>query len=362
MQDNNKKKNICDILKFEGIMSGGFGIAPRIVMRDQRLSIESKAIYSYFQSFAGNRESAFPSRETILNDLGISKSRYYKYLNQLVELDYIRIEREETDGWKGRNIYVIVSNPESESVMPSKTRRKGMPADDQHTKETVNGKPHYQSKAIPKTIKKPESDRKASSSLGKVENKWSSLADQLKIDELFSKYPEDKSELNIIYSVIKDMIQSEEIKISGTVKRREAILDVVHQLTYKHIIFVLKNTQKHRKEIKNKKSWIQTCLINSIYENEEDLDAVIRNFAGKKEETKESSSLLKKRAQQQDREIIAQHPYLAQRDERLRRLLSQKARAVIQGSSQKDQLELDIETVTNEMRQYVATKNLRIKI
>lgn len=23
-----KEKNICDILKFEGIMSGGFGIAP----------------------------------------------------------------------------------------------------------------------------------------------------------------------------------------------------------------------------------------------------------------------------------------------------------------------------------------------
>ena len=157
------------------------------------------------------------------------------------------------------------------------------------------------------------------------------------------------------------MIQSEEIKISGTVKRREAILDVVHQLTYKHIIFVLKNTQKHRKEIKNKKSWIQTCLLNSIYENEEDLDAVIRNEETK-ESNREQSSLLKKRAQQQDREIMAQHPYLAQRDERLRRLLSQKARAVIQGSSQKDQLELDIETVTNEMRQYVADKNLGIKI
>lgn len=113
-----KEKNICDILKFEGIMSGGFGIAPRIVMRDHRLSIEAKAIYAYFQSFAGNRESAFPARDTILNELSISKTRYYKYLNQLIEYDYIRVEREENDGWKGRNIYVIVSNPESDNSEP----------------------------------------------------------------------------------------------------------------------------------------------------------------------------------------------------------------------------------------------------
>ena len=118
-----KEKNICDILKFEGIMSGGFGIAPRIVMRDHRLSIEAKAIYAYFQSFAGNRESAFPARDTILNELSISKTRYYKYLNQLIEYDYIRVEREENDGWKGRNIYVIVSNPESEnSESPAKVK------------------------------------------------------------------------------------------------------------------------------------------------------------------------------------------------------------------------------------------------
>ena len=120
-----KEKNICDILKFEGIMSGGFGIAPRIVMRDHRLSIEAKAIYAYFQSFAGNRESAFPARDTILNELSISKTRYYKYLNQLIEYDYIRVEREENDGWKGRNIYVIVSNPESDnSEPPAKENKK----------------------------------------------------------------------------------------------------------------------------------------------------------------------------------------------------------------------------------------------
>ena len=57
MTDN--KKNICDILKFEGIMSQGFGVAPRIVMRDKRLTVEAKAIYCYFQSFAGSSEAAF---------------------------------------------------------------------------------------------------------------------------------------------------------------------------------------------------------------------------------------------------------------------------------------------------------------
>ena len=110
-----EQKNICDVLKSEGIMSNGFGMAPRIVMCDQRLSIEAKALYAYFQSFAGSIGTASSLRKTILQELNISKNRYYKYLNQLIECDYIRVTREETNGFKGRNVYVIVSNPASEN-------------------------------------------------------------------------------------------------------------------------------------------------------------------------------------------------------------------------------------------------------
>ena len=185
-----QKENICDILKFEGIMSGGFGIAPRIVMRDHRLSIEAKAIYAYFQSFAGNRESAFPARDTILNELSISKTRYYKYLNQLIEYDYIRVEREEKDGWKGRNIYVIVSNPESDNSEPpakktKKTVQKQKRADKQQFTST-----EAENHLSQKTETKREVNDKDSSQR--------SLARQLQIDELISKYPEYKADIKTI--------------------------------------------------------------------------------------------------------------------------------------------------------------------
>lgn len=89
-------KTFENILEIEGINAKGFGTIAKLVMIDQRLTIESKAIYSYFCSYADTGLSAFPSGSKIIYDLKISKTRYYKHFDLLVELGYIsdKIKRE----------------------------------------------------------------------------------------------------------------------------------------------------------------------------------------------------------------------------------------------------------------------------
>lgn len=86
--------NSQDELKIEGILSKGYGLSPKLVMRDKRLTVEAKAIYAYMASFAGNGFTAFPSVSLILSDLVISKDRFYKHRKLLIELGYIEVKQE----------------------------------------------------------------------------------------------------------------------------------------------------------------------------------------------------------------------------------------------------------------------------
>lgn len=101
-----------DILKVQGIYANGYGILSKMVMRDKRLHIIARAIYSYIATYAGAGETAFPGRDLICKDLGINKNTYTKYLGQLKDYDYIRIEQSVGEkGTFGNNIFTIVSVP-----------------------------------------------------------------------------------------------------------------------------------------------------------------------------------------------------------------------------------------------------------
>ena len=89
------------------IRDTGFGQVKRSVMRDKSLSIEAKAIYAYFCGFAGNDTKAYPLRDTIVDELGISLKRYYKYLKELQARGIIKIQTIKTDSGFKRNIYYI---------------------------------------------------------------------------------------------------------------------------------------------------------------------------------------------------------------------------------------------------------------
>ena len=89
----------------------GYGLIPKQVMQDRRLSVEAKAIYAYFCSYAGAGETAFPGVEKILYDLGIGRTRYYKHLDSLKELGYLQVKQEHGDKSQFlRNIYTLTDD------------------------------------------------------------------------------------------------------------------------------------------------------------------------------------------------------------------------------------------------------------
>ena len=99
-----------NVLSLGNVMAQGYGIVPKVTMRDTRLSIESKAIYAYLCSFAGAGNTAFPSRELICHELNISINRFNKYKNELVAKGYITIKRERLENGFSKNIYTLIHN------------------------------------------------------------------------------------------------------------------------------------------------------------------------------------------------------------------------------------------------------------
>lgn len=293
---NNSERTICDILRFEGVMSNGFGLAPRIVMRDKRLTVEAKAIYCYFQSFAGNSDQAFPKRQTILEDLGMSKDRYYRHLQLLIDCDYIRVERQKDENnWKGRNIYTVVANPQ---------------ACNEDTE-----------------MKKPEPGERKKTPKPRMKSPTGKLYTALEIDRLIKEKPEDKADILKIFTAIKDLAAADEVVISKSTFKKETVLEKLELLSYKNVAAVLVLLKENRANIKNKRRWIQSCLLNSLYDSEADLEKIIAKGKRKEKKTQQMTEL----AVEKDY-IYKEHPAIAEQEDYIRSLLSQRAKMQINGN------------------------------
>lgn len=96
-----------DIIKGIQINSAGFGTISKLAMQDRRLHIMAKAIYAYFNSYAGAGDTCFPSRKKICYDLGISADTFGKYLKQLCEYGYIKAQQVKENGRFSHNVYTI---------------------------------------------------------------------------------------------------------------------------------------------------------------------------------------------------------------------------------------------------------------
>jgi hypothetical protein len=89
-----------------------FGIVYKRVMIDEKLSIESKAIYAYLCTFAGNKNIAYPSESLICCHLRIGRNRFYKYLKELKDAGYIIIHKhKDKNNQFQNNVYEIVGEP-----------------------------------------------------------------------------------------------------------------------------------------------------------------------------------------------------------------------------------------------------------
>lgn len=97
-----------DELRLNGVMSRGYGVMPKSVMQDSRLTIEAKAIYAYIASFAGAGTTAFPGKKKIAEDLRISEERLYTHRKLLIKYGYITVHQERGPGGTlGKTVYTL---------------------------------------------------------------------------------------------------------------------------------------------------------------------------------------------------------------------------------------------------------------
>lgn len=116
MNDNGlPTENLPDILEIKGINAKGYGIMPKLVMQDSRLTIEAKAIYAYIVSF--DTSETFPSLKQILKDLNIlniSENRFYKHRKLLLDYNFLTLKQvKNPQGVIIKNNYELVANPKA---------------------------------------------------------------------------------------------------------------------------------------------------------------------------------------------------------------------------------------------------------
>ena len=86
----------------------GYGILHKSVMLDTELSLQAKAVFAYLVTYAGNGDVAFPSRELMCYHLNVNNHTLGKYLKELKEQGYIKIEQVKEDGKFSHNVYTLI--------------------------------------------------------------------------------------------------------------------------------------------------------------------------------------------------------------------------------------------------------------
>ena len=133
-------EELKDVLKVQGVRFKGYGILPKAVMQDKRLTAYSKCIYAYFCTYAGAGTTAFPGVKKICNDLCISEDTFRKHMKLLKDYDYIGVEQVKcAKGKFSRNIYTLVENPSPQT--PVKTEIEPSPKSADTDKNRNSKKP-----------------------------------------------------------------------------------------------------------------------------------------------------------------------------------------------------------------------------
>lgn len=77
-----------------GVYNAGYGIVPKVVLKNGSLSPEAKAIYVYLSIHSkSNFGTSFimPTEQRICSDLGIARVRYYKHRKKLEECGFLKM-------------------------------------------------------------------------------------------------------------------------------------------------------------------------------------------------------------------------------------------------------------------------------
>lgn len=111
-------------LAFTGLKMAGYGMIPRAVMYDSRLSVTAKVLYAYLASFSGAGKVAFPAKSYIQRHLGIGDSTYKTNMRALTSTNYVTVIQRHVNGKLSSNDYYLNDNPDEAAVLAPEVARK----------------------------------------------------------------------------------------------------------------------------------------------------------------------------------------------------------------------------------------------
>lgn len=111
-------------LAFTGLKMAGYGMIPRAVMYDSRLSVTAKVLYAYLASFSGAGKVAFPAKSYIQRHLGIGDSTYKTNMRALTSANYVTVIQRHVNGKLSSNDYFLNDKPDETAVLAPEVARK----------------------------------------------------------------------------------------------------------------------------------------------------------------------------------------------------------------------------------------------
>lgn len=271
-----------DLLKVQGINEKGFGMIPKLVMQDKRLTVESKAIYGYFCSYAGSGQTAFPSRDRIIADLGMSVKRYYHHLNLLKKHGYIAIEQVKESGKFKRNLYTLLqiipcgkNNHTEKNDIPCSRfahTQNAYTQNDHINNNSIKNKQSFKniSQSCPSEKEDRQDEDKTDDITKKIEAYTELIKDNISYSDLAISNPYDMHFVDEVISIIIDTVLTEgkTVRIGGEDKPRVLVTSTLLKLNYGDIELVIGQFKSVTERIRKKKQYILTMLYNSRLEGD----------------------------------------------------------------------------------------------
>lgn len=289
---------ISDVLQVVGINSQGFGIYPKLVARDISLTIEAKAIYAYFVSFAGAGTTAFPKVDTICHDLSISKDRYYRHFKLLQAGGYVTADQKKVAGKFSHNVYTLMTdiiNPKDpQDLQPcpqNKDTVKSAPCpcfeDTQNKDSNSNSIKNNNTKILsflPEEGKK-EKEKKVFEKKQKVGNSEPAVFIDKELDDMAIKMIYEQCELDwldldkdypgmddAVRDAISDMYNSVDgIVVKQTRKAQDIVRSVLMKMTADSVRYAVDAiklvAQRGITEVRNPKKYLMAALYDAQVES-----------------------------------------------------------------------------------------------
>jgi biotin operon repressor len=116
------------------ILRSGFASFPYLVMEDKRLSIGGRFTYAFLLKYAWQEGSCFAGQEKMAGEMGVSERQLQRYLYELRDCGYIKIERKDN---RYNNTYVIVDRRKPSKFKGGKVSKTQMGHDTGVVSETT---------------------------------------------------------------------------------------------------------------------------------------------------------------------------------------------------------------------------------